>query len=261
MKPPRLWPGMAVKLGVSLLLLAGVGALLCAAPREQVMGSYSTSLSARSPGQRANARRAARALEGVILPPGSEFSFNRAVGPWTADRGYVLAPVSYEGELIVDWGGGVCQTSTTLYNAALLAGLEIVERERHSWAPRYVPPGLDAAVAVSSADLRVRNPYPWPVRLHALLDGEGLGFEIRGGLARPVAAVQGVLEEALPPEQVVQPDSALPRGGRHPAVRGRPGARVSVYRTYLRGPRRGCRELVSRDSYPPMARVVWAPAD
>jgi vancomycin resistance protein YoaR len=248
-----------VKLAVGLLFLAGAGALLCAVPREQVLGSYSTSLSARSPGQRANARRAARALDGVTLPPGGEFSFNRTVGPWTADRGYVLAPVSYEGELVVDWGGGVCQTSTTLYNAALLAGLVIVERERHSWAPRYVPPGLDAAVAVSSADLRLRNPYPWPVRLHAQLQGERLGLEIRGGLAGPVAAVHGDLQEAPAPEEVVETAARL-SAGHPPAVRGRPGVRVSIYRTYLTGPHRGWRELVSQDSYPPINRVVWTAA-
>jgi hypothetical protein len=249
--------GAAVKLAVGLLLLTGAAALWRAAPREQVLGRYSTSLAARSPGQRTNARRSARALEGVTIPAGAEFSFNRTVGPWTADRGYVLAPVSYEGDLLVDWGGGVCQTSTTLYNAALVAGLEIVQRERHSWAPRYVPPGLDAAVAVSSADLRLRNPYPWPVRLHAQLQGERLGLEIRGGLAGPVAEVHGDLEEALPPEEVVRTEASQ-TPGRHPAVRGRPGAQVSVYRTYLLGPERGRRELVSQDSYPAMPRVVWA---
>jgi hypothetical protein len=90
--------------------------------------------------------RAAAALNGAVIAPGRELSFNHVVASWTPDRGFVLAPVSYDGQLVVDWGGGVCQTSTTLYNAALLAGMEITERHRHFWPPRYAPPGADAAV-------------------------------------------------------------------------------------------------------------------
>src|SRR3989337_693852 len=113
-----------------------------------------------------------KAVDGKVLQAGAEFSFNRTVGSWSADRGYVKAPVSYDGELIPSWGGGVCQVSSTLYNAALLAGLEILERHRHRFPARYVPPGQDAAVAQLDIDLRFRNPYRWPVRIEAEAEGD-----------------------------------------------------------------------------------------
>lgn len=83
------------------------------------------------------------------------------------------------GVLVPAWGGGVCQTSTTLYNAALLAGLEVLERHPHAIAPQYVAPGLDAAVAQGIADLRLRNPYPFPVRISFWVEEDRLLCEVQ----------------------------------------------------------------------------------
>jgi len=243
------------RIAIGLLLACGVAAAWLA-PGERALGGYTTSLVGRTRGQRANAIRAARAINGIVIESGREFSFNRAVGSWTPDRGYVLAPVSYEGELAVDWGGGVCQTSSTLYNAALLAGLEIAERHRHARAPGYVPPGRDAAVAQYDVDLRVRNPYCWPVRIHALIADESLGFQFLGRERGPMASVQCEPLAALDAAEVMRFDERLSAGQRSTINRGRRGVRVAVYRTYLRGPLAGSRELVSQDSYPPVNRVV-----
>jgi vancomycin resistance protein YoaR len=246
----------AFRIALALVLLGGLAAAFLLPPRDRVLGAFSTSLSARTRGQRENALRAARALDGVVIDPGREFSFNRAVGSWTADRGYVRAPVSYDGELVVDWGGGVCQTSSTLYNAALLAGLDIVERNRHAWVPGYVPPGRDAAVAQFDVDLRLRNPYPWPVRLRASATADSLGFEVLGREDGLVAAVRIEPQSAVGPVEVVRPDARLQSGQRRLLTRGRAGVRVAVYRIFLRGPKAGRRELLSRDAYPAMNRVV-----
>lgn len=241
---------------IALLLLGGAVAAIALPPRWEVMGAYATPLQGRTHGQRINALRAARTLDGLVIEQGHELSFNRTVGSWTPDRGYVLAPVSYDGELVVDWGGGVCQTSSTLYNAALIAGLEVVERHRHNWAPSYVPPGRDAAVAQYTVDLRLRNPYPWPVRLRAIVTDASLGFEVLGRERGPVAAVTTDGRTAVRPTEVVRLDAALAAGQRRVVTQGKPGARVTVYRIFLLGPRSGSRELVSRDSYPPINRVV-----
>lgn len=248
---------MRVFKATALMLLAGGAAAALMAPdARQVLGAGSTSLNGRTRGQRQNAARAARALDGAEIPPGGVLSFNQRVGPWSPDRGYVRAPVSYEGELVNDWGGGVCQTSTTLYNAALLAGLEIVERHRHTWAPRYAPPGLDAAVAQRSIDLRLRNPYPWPVRIRARLDGPAMQFEILGRASGPMAAVAGETRATVEPSDVLRASERLPRGARRVVTRGHPGARVAIYRTFTKGERAGSREMVSLDSYPAMGRVI-----
>lgn len=154
---------------------------------ETVLACYGTSLRGRTPNQVFNAARAAHSLHGVVLQPGEVLSFNRRVGPWNAATGYRKAPASFDGELARLYGGGVCQTSTTLYNAALLAGLEIVERHRHVRPPKYVIPGRDAAVAFPRIDLRVRNPYPFPVRFEARVLGQNLTVLVRGrGPRRPV---------------------------------------------------------------------------
>src|SRR5690606_31917737 len=94
---------------------------------------------------------------------GGRFSFNEVVGPRSAARGYRPAPVIVAGELVDDFGGGVCQVSTTVYNAALLAGLEVPVRTPHSIPVSYVPRGRDAAVVYGAVDLAFTNPFPVPL--------------------------------------------------------------------------------------------------
>ncbi|MCS3917977.1 VanW family protein [Fervidibacter sacchari] len=137
----------------------------CKYHRPVTMATFRTSLEERTEGQKLNAMKAARAVNGTVIPAGSTFSFNHRVGAWTRERGFVRAPVSLGGVLVPSWGGGVCQVSTTLYVAALLAGLEVLERHHHAIAPSYVPKGMDAAVAFGVADLRLRNPFPFPVQI------------------------------------------------------------------------------------------------
>ena len=246
-----------IQIIAALLLLFGVAFALYTPTRMKIMGSYDTSLEGRTRGQHINAVKSAQALDGVVIEPGQQFSFNKTVGSWSPDRGYVRAPVSYDGELLVDWGGGVCQTSSTLYNAALIAGLEVVERNRHAWAPQYIPPGRDAAVAQANIDLRLRNPYKWPVRIRTRIVGKSiLGFDILGREAGPHARVTEQLQAGVQPVEIVQPDTQLAPGQRRVLTRGRPGVRVALYRTHITGPRAGQREMISQDAYPAMNRVV-----
>ena len=231
--------------------------LVAMPPAQVVVGSYRTPFDGRSEHQRLNALRAAQALDGAVIAPGATLSFNRTVGPWTADRGYLKAPVSFGGEIEPAWGGGVCQTSTTLYNAALLAGLEIVERHRHHWAPHYAPLGRDAAVAQYDIDLRIRNPHPWPVRIQAQPAVDSLGIALLGRRSGPLAAVHTQVRGVLPPSEVLRIDPELLPGECHRLVRGRPGYRVLVYRQPLDAAGTH-RELISEDRYPPMNRLVVA---
>jgi len=244
-----------------ILLLAGgvLVARLGVPPSEVEMAGYATTLAGRTPGQRHNARLAARALDGVVIAPGWTFSFNRTVRSWTMDRGYVKAPVSYDGELVRAFGGGVCQTSTTLYNAALLAGLTIAERHSHVFAPTYVVPGRDAAVAQYDIDLRLTNPYAWPLRLAARVQGDRLEVRILGR-ERPPEAVEiatDVLSTTVPARMVQFIDR--PEGAEGRAYLRTPGAtgyRVRAYRVFTAGGEVIRRELLSDDAYPAMNRVV-----
>lgn len=104
---------------------------------------------------------------------GEEFSFNAAVGERTEERGYSTAKVIENGKFVEGVGGGVCQVSSTVYNCALLSGLTVTERHRHSLAVSYVEPSFDAMVSYSYADLRFYNDTGKSVFIVADADGEG----------------------------------------------------------------------------------------
>ncbi len=235
-------------IGAGLALLGGSAALL-AVPGEVTIGAYSTSLAERSSGQKHNARLALSRLIGAKIEPGETFSFNTHVGSFSRDMGYRKAPVSYNGQLIDDWGGGVCQTSTTLYNAALIAGMQIVERNRHRFQPAYVPPGRDAAVAFTNIDLRFRNPFPYPVRIEGRVEGTRLLVSLVGPQKpKSSAEVVSVVKELQTPQTF---EFGAESGRRRIRNTGKNGFNVSVYR--ITGNRR---EQISHDNYPAMNRVV-----
>ncbi|MBL8088080.1 MAG: VanW family protein [Chthonomonas sp.] len=239
-----------MKAVLALLALAGAGVVAWNPSNqgEREVVKFATSLDGRTPGQSRNARLAARAIDGKVIPARREFSFNKTLGGWTRDKGYVLAPVSYNGQLLPSWGGGVCQTSTTLYNAALEAGLEIRERHRHEFGPTYVAPGRDAAVAYEDIDLRIANPFDFPLTIRAKIEGDRLvvGLVASQPLPRRAAVRSVVLSMSAPGEwKVGQGDRARVRNS------GKPGLEVQVWRDW--GNRR---ELVSHDTYPVMHRIV-----
>lgn len=209
---------------------------------------YATTLQGRSSNQRHNALLASMKLKGAVIQPGAVLSFNRRVGSWSRDEGYRRAPVSYNGTLIDAWGGGVCQTSTTLYNAALLAGLEILERHPHRFAPSYCPPGRDAAVAFSGVDLRVRNPYSFPVTVDARFEGDRLTVAFSAERPLRNVSISTDVRAFNPPRE-----HKMARGGSDAFVRnaGKPGWEVVTYRTVD-----GRRQWLATDSYPTMDRIV-----
>lgn len=256
-----------------LLCLAAAGLLgaavlnlargLAATPSgEVVLAGYSTSLQGRTAGQRHNVRLAAAALNGARVAPGSTFSFNKVVQSWSMDRGYVKAPVSYNGELLPAFGGGVCQVSTTLYNAALLAGLEVLERHPHAIAPRYAPPGLDAAVAQVTVDLRLRNPYAFPLRIVAHAHSERLEVRILGAQLPPLSAhVEPQIVSRTEPERLLRAAKSGRFVGQQSYVRspGATGFRVVVHRVWMDGSREVKRERLSDDTYSALDRVIAVP--
>lgn len=110
-----------------------------------------------------NLELAAKAIDGTLLLPGQEFSFNQTVGERTEESGFQRAKVIATNTYKEDIGGGICQTSSTLHAAFLMAGMEIVERNAHKFRVGYIPPGLDATVDYGNKDLRIRNSLPFPV--------------------------------------------------------------------------------------------------
>lgn len=242
---------MIARLVGAAVALGSIGALglLVQKPQEVMLARFGTSLDGRNRSQRHNADLALQRLNNAVIQPGEVFSFNARVGSFSRDQGYRKAPVSYNGQLVDSWGGGVCQTSTTLYNAALLSGMQIVERNRHRFAPGYVPPGRDAAVAFDTIDLKFKNPYDFPVRIRAVDRDDRVEIEVRAPRALPIKPeIVAEVRQVREPRLFVVGD-----GDQFGRIRnsGKRGWQVCVYR--LTGDRR---ELISADSYPAMNRIL-----
>lgn len=132
------------------------------------IGSFSTNFGSISSPQRANnITIAAKSIDGTLLLPGEIFSFNNVVGERTAQKGYEAAPVIIGDKLESGLGGGICQVSTTLYNATLSAGIPSVERTKHSMPVHYVAQGMDATVSYGSIDYKFKNTFNYPIYIQA----------------------------------------------------------------------------------------------
>lgn len=152
----------------------------------KLFGSYTTSYgkpyNKYREGSIFNMVRAGEFINEYIIEPGETFSFNKVVGNPGAENGFMRGYVLSGGELIPGYGGGVCQASTTLFNAALQANMEIVERHNHGAKPNYVPGGADSSIVYSQWDLRFKNTYTTPVKIIFTnnKDNKSLTFEIYG---------------------------------------------------------------------------------
>ncbi len=145
---------------------------------DTVLGSYTTQY---APGDRGdNITLAANHLQGVLVRSQATFSFNDTVGPRSRANGFKDAGVIIDGKHAIDSGGGVCQVSSTLYNAILLAGLTSVERQAHFFPSAYCPPGRDATVADNLIDFKFRNQLPHPVCLQVSNTGSSLTIYVLG---------------------------------------------------------------------------------
>jgi vancomycin resistance protein YoaR len=148
---------------------------------ETPLSAYTTRFSTAKVNRSRNIAMVAAHFEEVVIGPDEVFSFNSTTGPRTGTEGYLLAPMYRNNRVELSPAGGSCQVSTTLYNAALLAGMEIVDRHPHSRPCSYVPYGRDAAVAYDSGvDLKFKNTRSHPVIIHQEVEGGTITFEIFG---------------------------------------------------------------------------------
>jgi hypothetical protein len=196
---------------------------------------------------------AASRIDGQVLMPGAVFDFNAAVGPRDEARGYRVASLAATGEPLDGSGSSTSQISGTLHAAALFAGLDVVERHPPRRAG-VLDIGLDAVVAYPDANLRLKNPYDFPVVLRAIVAAGRLRAEVRGPERPHVISVVRKLDRAIPFVEVESADATLARGVRVVAQRGVPGVDLHRYRIRRAGAH-AVRE-VSRDRCPPTPQVV-----
>ncbi|MDR0879410.1 MAG: VanW family protein [Clostridioides sp.] len=144
------------------------------------LGGYTTTFSTGQVSRSKNIEIAANSLNNVIIKPGETFSFNNTTGKRSKANGYKSAPVIENGEMKQDYGGGVCQVSSTLYNSVLYSGVDIVNVKNHTIPSHYVPKGRDATVADSGIDFLFKNSYKTPIVIKAYVSGGAIHTSIYG---------------------------------------------------------------------------------
>jgi len=187
-----------------------------------------------------NIQAGTRQIDGVLIPPGTTFSFNTALGPVTAERGFVEGYAIVENRTQKEWGGGLCQVSTTVFRAAFFAGLPITERHAHSFRISWYeelgePPGLDAAIFTGVHDLRFVNDTGGWLLLGGTIDlrRQQLTITLYGQPTnRRVEYTYRILERMpAPTRPVYVDDPTLPSGVIRQTDTARDGLRVEIYRT------------------------------
>lgn len=181
---------------------------------QDLLGSYSTDYSTSTAARATNVRVAANYINGTIVYPGKVFSVIATIKDRTVENGYQSAAEYSSGKVVEGVGGGVCQVSTTLYNAVINAELEIVERSPHSMVVGYVDVSRDAAIAGDYKDFKFRNDTDVPVYIMASADGSTLSFKIYGEETREsnreISFQSEILEKIQPGEAKITEDPSLP---------------------------------------------------
>lgn len=149
-------------------------------PFPNILSSYSTSYYASNAARTTNLRLAASKINGVVVMPGETFSYNRIVGKRTVAAGYKEASIYQNGQVVDGLGGGICQISSTLYNAAVAADMEIMQRRNHQFVPSYVNAGYDATVVWGSTDFQFLNRRNYPIKIEASVSGGIARITIHG---------------------------------------------------------------------------------
>lgn len=222
-----------------------------------VVAEFKTNFSSGNRPRSSNIKLASSKIEGVILLPGEKFSFNGTVGRRTIQGGFKEAGVYLNGKHDTGVGGGICQVSTTLYNAALFANLKIVSRTNHSMPVPYVPPGRDATVNYGAQDLAIENNMKTPIVISHTYSPGTLTFRILGkkeeGLEVKITLGK---TKTWDPGSRREYDSSLPAGSTRVIQSGTSGRSVTSFRTVYKNGVKVSSESLGLSYYSGGPRIV-----
>lgn len=207
----------------------------------------------------ANVRLAAQLVNGTILNPGEEFSYNKVVGPRTTARGFKAAAIFAQGEVVDGIGGGICQVSSTIYMAALQANMKITERKNHSFYVDYTPKGEDATVVYGSIDFKFVNTHKYPVKIVATSKNNYIRIAFMGTEPDEVRKVKLTKKthSTTPFTTREKLTEELPAGERKVEQKGQPGLSMTVYRNVYDKNGKLVESYVENTSkYKPMTEIV-----
>ena len=215
------------------------------------MGSYTTQFTAGVVNRNANIRNGAEKLNGNVVYPGERFSCNEHLVPWTEDNGWKPAGTYSEGSVVDSLGGGICQVSSTLYNALLNAEIKVVERYPHSMAVSYVPLSADAALAGDYKDLVFENNTDAPIYVQGVYTEGAITFNIYGHDTRKKGhSVEYVSKttKTIPIKTATKKDPTLPAGTKK-VTPGHVGYVAELYKITYENGKQVSKELVHTSTY------------
>lgn len=221
---------------------------------DAAIASFSTSFSTSTANRINNIELATKAIDGTLLMPGESFSFNETVGERTAARGYKAAGVIIGDKIESGIGGGICQVSSTLYNAVLKSNIKVLERRNHSLPLSYIGKGLDATVDWGNIDFRFQNSLDVPIYIEGYTKDKKVYFNIYSSkelTKRTYEMTTDVYDTVQPTVKYIN-DSNLPEGNTRVVKNASKGYKVKVYRKTYENGKLINTELISSDYYRPV---------
>ena len=223
-----------------------------------LISEFSTKYDASNINRSQNLAIAAGKINGTVLMPGEEFSFNQVVGKRTIEEGYKDAKIYQDGQVVDGLAGGICQISSTLYNTVVKANLEVTERRNHSFTTSYIRAGQDATVVYGVIDFKFKNTRTYPIKISASVNSGIAEFKING-IKEEVEydiSLYPVTTGTIPYSTQYIPDPSLAPGQQVTVQRGASGYKVTTYKDVKLDGKLVSRELYTTDTYSPMKAIV-----
>lgn len=223
-----------------------------------VIGEFQTPLGNGTQGRNENIKLSCKRISDRVIMPGETISFNDEMGEITAQNGYKMASTIVGGKYVDSLGGGLCQTSTTLYNALVRADVEIIERHPHSIAAPYVAVGADAAVWKGAKDLKFRNNWDFPIIIKSWVDNKNIYFKIYGDTKEKNYDIdlQTTIVSTIPRGRVEKQTDALQAGAERVVSGGRDGINAISTKIYKQNGQKFKELGYLKSSYPMQNSVV-----
>lgn len=223
-----------------------------------LISSFTTRYDASNVNRSQNLAIATSKINGTVLMPGEEFSFNQVVGKRTIEEGYKDAKIYQDGKVVDGLAGGICQISSTLYNAVVQANLEIVERRNHSFTTSYVKAGRDATVVYGVIDFKFKNTRTYPIKIEGSVNSGIAEFNIHGIKEDVEYTVDlaPVVTASIPYSTQYIPDPSLMPGQQVLVQAGGSGCKVTTYKETKLDGKLVSREIISTDTYQPMKAII-----
>ena len=223
-----------------------------------LLATYTTSFSTSNFNRTTNIKLSSNKIDGVVLMPGEEFSYNKVVGQRTVQKGYKSAPVYVGGKVVNDIGGGICQVSSTLYNTVLRANLEIVKRSNHRFATGYVPLSTDATVSWGGPEFIFKNSRKYPIKIVSTVIGGKVRVDIYGCKEENEyeVIIQSVRLQTIPMKTEYRTNISLPAGTTKTVQKGHPGYKSSAYRILKLNGNVISKQLLSTDTYAQLPTII-----